>query len=211
MAGSIVWLIDENPRQLKTYFNALKSVFPKSIVIKAMPPLQTKEEYHAILNNPGTACIIVDQKLKETGIATYTGIELAQYLRGINSKMPIFILTNFASEEDEFAGGEWSVDDIIPKDKLSDLSKSIAITEVARILRRIDVYEDILGQREQRFNKLLRKSLMGDFDDEERKELAELGAERAAPILADELRQLQKLEEIVTEHKKLTGPFLFFI
>jgi hypothetical protein len=203
MEKPIIWLIDENVDQLKTYSNTLRMALPPGLQINAIPPYPKKEDYETILADPQTACIIIDQKLKETGVATYFGIELARYLRSINTKIPIFILTNFAEEKDEFRGSEWSVENIISKSRWNDLESPEAVIEFARIARRIDVYGDMLEQRERRFNDLLRKSLTGDFGKEEHKELVELGAERAAPILADELNQLTELEEIVAQHKRL--------
>ena len=143
MDKRIIWLIDEDEQQLKTYCNELKMNMPQAVQIETIfPPYRRKADYvSTILENPDTACVIIDQRLKETGIATYTGIELAQYLRGINKKIPIYILTNFADEEDEFAGGKWSVEYIIPKEGLSD--EEGARTAKARILRHID---DAVGE-----------------------------------------------------------------
>ena len=116
-------------------------------------------------------------------------------------KIPIYILTNFADEEDEFAGGKWSVEYIIPKEGLSD--EEGARTAKARILRHIDVYEDILDERAKRFNELLRKSLNDDLDEAELQELEELQVERAASTLAHELEEVQTLAQIVKTNEKL--------
>ncbi len=74
-----------------------------------------------------------------TGIATYTGIELARDLRRINSKIPIYILTNYA---DEFVDGEWSVEDIAKGSFRDDKQNEITSS---RIIRRIDVYKIFWG------------------------------------------------------------------
>jgi hypothetical protein len=202
MENHIIWLIDENKRQSRTYVNQLRMMLPLSITIEAIfPPYRQKVDYLPILEKPETACFMIDQRLKDTGIATYTGIELAQYLRGINSKIPIYILTNHADEYDEFMGGEWSVEEIIAKRSLSD-DKQSEITK-ARIIRRIDVYEDILGQRSRRFRDLLRKSLNDELEDGELQELEELQFERTAPTLASELAELRQLEQLTTINQAL--------
>lgn len=195
MNKRILWLIDENKRQSRTSVNQLRMILPNSITVEPIfPPYRQKAEYLPVLDDPDTVCFVIDQKLKDTGIATYTGIELAQYLRSINHKIPIYILTNYAEAQDEFLGGEWSVEEIISKgiwsdDKLSEITK-------ARIIRRIDVYEDILGKREKRFSQLLRKSLNDELNEAELQELEQLQFERTAPTLASEVAELSQLEKL---------------
>lgn len=206
MDKRIIWLIDENQNELKTYSQVLRKLMPESVEIKAILPYSNKQDYVSpILTNPNTASIIIDQKLKDTGVADYVGIELAKFFRSINPKLPIYILTNFASEKEEFAGDEWSVEDIIDK---SDFSNDEELTTLkAKILRRINVYDDILEERERRFNDLLRKSLKEELTPQEHKEFAELEFHRSSATLAGELQQLQQLEKIVEKHKKLMEKF----
>ena len=202
MNKHIIWLIDDDEEELTAYGDELKLDMSQEIQIKAILPYPRKIDYvSTLLEDPDTACIIIDQKLKEKGDATYTGIELAQYLRRIKKKIPIYILTNFPHDQDEFAGGEWSVDDIISKGSLSD--EEGAQTAKARILRHIDVYEDILDERAKRFNELLKKSLDDSLNEAELDELAELQAERIAPTLAKDVEELQKLERIAKTNEKL--------
>ena len=197
MSKHIIWLIDDMERHSTTYSNGLKLDMPQGFQIETIcPPYRRIENYSALLENPDTACIIIDQRLAETGYATYTGIELAQYLRSINQKVPIYILTRYVDEED-FTGGEWSVEHIIPKDSFN------ARTVIARILRHTNVYEDILDGRAKRFNELLKKTLDDSLDEAELEELAELQFERFAPTLAKEVEELQKLKQIARTNEKL--------
>ena len=189
----IIWLIDDIQRASTTYSNGLKTEIPQGFQIETIcPPYRRIEDYSALLENPDTACIIIDQRL----YATYTGIELAQYLRSINQKVPIYILTSYVDEED-FTGGEWSVEHIIPKDNFN------ARTVTARILRHTNVYEDILEGRAKRFKELLKKSLYDSLNDAELEELAELQFGRFGPTLAEEVEDLQKLERIAKTNEKL--------
>ena len=202
MNKHIIWLIDDDEEELTTYGNELKLDMSQEIQIKAILPYPRKIDYvSTLLEDPDTACIIIDQKLKEKGPATYTGIELAQYLRRIKKKIPIYILTNFPHDQDEFAGGEWSVEDIISKGSFSD--EEGAQTAKARIMRHMKVYEDILDERAKRFNELLKKSLDDSLNEAELDELAELQAERIAPTLAKDVEELQKLERIAKTNEKL--------
>ena len=202
MNKHIIWLIDDDEEELTAYGDELKLDMSQEIQIKAILPYPRKIDYvSTLLEDPDTACIIIDQKLKEKGDATYTGIELAQYLRRIKKKIPIYILTNFPHDQDEFAGGEWSVDDIISKGSLSD--EEGAQTAKARIMRHMKVYGDILDERAKRFNELLKKSLDDSLNEAELDELAELQAERIAPTLAKDVEELQKLERIAKTNEKL--------
>ncbi|HYT41863.1 MAG TPA: hypothetical protein VEP90_05925 [Methylomirabilota bacterium] len=203
----IIWLIDENRYELRTHRSILKRMMPESIEVRTIIAYKNLDDYLPLLNDPQTACIITDQKLKVTGIATYTGIELAEYLRAINTKIPIYILTNFADDSDEFIGGEWSVEDILRKDELSDVSKQKTLT--ARILRRIGVYEDILGEREEKFHTLLKKSMEGELENSELQELDELRLQKISPNLARELEQVIQMEQIVRAHEELMSRFQY--
>ena len=201
MNTQIIWLIDDDEEELTTYSNDLKLDMPQGIQIKAIRPYPRKIDYvSTLLENPNTACIIIDQKLKETRIVTYTGIELAQYLRRINKKIPIYILTNFPDDKD-FAGHEWNIEYIISKGNFRD--EEGAQTAKARILRHIDVYEDILDERAKRFNELLKKCLDDSLDEAELEELAELQFEQTAPTLAKEVEELEKLRQIAKTNEQL--------
>ena len=201
MNAQIIWLIDDDEEELTTYSNDFKLDMPQGIQIKAIPPYPRKIDYvSTLLENPDTACIIIDQKLKETRIATYTGIELAQYLRRINKKIPIYILTNFPDDKD-FAGHEWNIEDIISKESFHD--EEGAHTAKERIKRHMKVYGDILDERAKRFNELLKKSLDDSLNEAELDELAELQAERTAPTLAKDVEELQKLERIAKTNEEL--------
>ena len=203
MNKHIIWLIDDKRDELSMCYDALEPEIPQGVQIETIcPPYRRKVDYAStLLENPDTACIIIDQKLKDTGIATYTGIELAQYLRGINKKIPIYILTNFADEKAEFVGGEWSIEYIISKGSLRDEEEGQTV--IARILRHIDVYKDILDKRSKRFSELLKKTLDDSLDEAELEELAELQFGRFAPTLAREAEKLQELEQIAKDNKKL--------
>ncbi len=206
MDKCIIWLIDENENELKTYHRDLKKLMSDSVQIEAITPFPHKEDYiSAVLENKSTATIIIDQKLKDTGIADYLGIELAKFLRKINNKLPIYILTNYAKNDEEFVGSKWSVEDIIDKSLFKN-DEDLAILK-ARILRRINVYNDVLEERERRFNDLLRKSLEDELTADEVKEFSDLDFHRTSTTLANEIPQLQELEKIIEEHRKLMEKF----
>ncbi len=197
----IVWLIDDNEDELTNYAALLQSELPKSIVVQGTSARPKIGDYADLVKDEATSAVIVDQRLKTAGIANYTGIELAQYLRVLNQKVPIYILTNFADEVDEFTEGEWSVEYIISKsDVVRDDKRRVF---AARLTRHIDIYAAILQGRAERFDLLLRKGLEEDLSKAELDELEQLKFERSTPALANELAQLTALREVIQEHEEL--------
>jgi hypothetical protein len=201
MGQKIIWLVDENELEIRTSYRALFKMLPKSVKIEVVfPPFSSMTEYNALLLNPDTVSIIIDQRLKDTGIANYTGIELANYIRSINTKLPIYILTNFSGDFEKFTGRGWSVEDILDKGDFSgadELRKEIT----ARIIRRIDVFDDILADREHRFHELLTKSLSQELSDEDFVELRKLQEARVSAVLADEIGRVDELARALEKYK----------
>jgi len=198
-----IWLIDENKLEIRASQKMLSRILSGSVDIVAIfPPFSTLQEYHALLKDPDTASIIIDQRLKDTGIANYTGIELANYLRSIDTKIPLYILTNFAEDFEKNSGRGWSVEDIIDKGRLS-VDDDTKMETAARILRRINVFDDILDDREKRFHDLLVKSLSQSLNVDELNELERLQENRASSILADEINQLGEIEQALQKQKDI--------
>ena len=202
MCNKIIWLVDENQDQLRAYQHELGVCLQDHTQVQGILPYPTMQDYiEPVLNNDGTVAIILDQKLKDTGVANYTGIELAEFLRGIKPKLPIYILTNYSKDEEEFTGRELNVEYILDKADFKDDSKSKMMS--ARILRHINIYTDILTERGYRFDELLKKSLKHDLSEDEYNELEQLNYLRLSSILAGELDQVRQLEKVVSENKKL--------
>lgn len=201
-----IWLIDENQQQIETFANVLRSQFPKEISVETLcPPLGQLNDYLSLLNTSDLACFIIDQRLKDTGVASYFGIELALFMRSIDTKLPIYILTNFAEDSDAFSEGAWSVEDIIDKSDLAKVGSDKSKAVIARILRRITGYTDYLAEREKRFHELLRKTLNGQMSPEDEAELNEIQFDRTSSILAEELPKLQELNKVLEEYKNITS------
>jgi FixJ family two-component response regulator len=201
----VIWLIDDNKYELRTHYNIFKRMLPTSLQIKTIEAYQHLDDYLSVLADENTACIVTDQKLKVTGIANYTGIELAEFLRGINAKVPIYILTNFPDDRDEFENGEWTVEDIISKSDLTQESERKILA--ARILRRINIYNDIKDERQEKMYNLLKKSMNGELDEEELSEIDNLKLEKTSASLAQELTQIRQMEQIARAHEELIKQF----
>jgi hypothetical protein len=192
-----IWVIDDNDAQLKTSVSLLQKVFPEFQMVPLLP-LPTLGDYApTLLSDPETACVFIDQKLKEKGTAQYYGTELASHLRAIDTKLPLYILTNYVDEKELFEEGEKDVEDIIDKGKISDKDSDYIQNLKARLIRRIDNYNDILTNRERRFRELLLKSLVENLSVDETAELKELQGIRGAGVAAIESALLERIAKTV--------------
>jgi hypothetical protein len=204
MPRNIVYLVDEQPRELAANRRTLEILLEDSgVVIKELPPRKRLSGYNKLLADPDTAAFILDQRLMTTGeIVDYNGIRLASHLRGINPKLPIYILTNYCSTDTDLRGSnEEIVEDILPKGDL--LNHNARLRFKARFLRRLVVFRDVLSQREARFHALLTKSLKRKLPAAEQRELDELQEARLAPLQAAELADIAALGKSIEALKKL--------
>jgi hypothetical protein len=200
MNDKVIWLIDESKIELRAFQRELARRLGDNVKVEALDPYSKMQDYiKKVLSDERTVAIIIDQKLKDTGKVHYTGTELAEYLRGINSKLPIYILTNYPG--DLCSDEELNVEYILGKEDFKNAA--IANTIAARILRHINTYTDILSERGQRFKELLEKSMNHKLNKDEYNELEQLKYIRLSSTLAGELEQAQKLEQTISANQKL--------
>ena len=140
--------------------------------------------------------------MKGSGLVNYSGTDLASHLRTINSKLPIYILTGYADQREEFSGVEHRVEYIIDKKEIADSASEPAQTIKARMLRRMETFNDLLDIREQRFHDLLVKSLHQKLTSEEEKEIGLLETERIIPQQAKEIGDIKALETAIDQLRK---------
>ena len=97
-----VILIDDDEAELRANSAALEELFgdAEEVVVVPSKPFPDMREYSRLLARSDTAAFVIDQRLKTGGEVGYTGLELSEYLRGINSKLPIYILTNYPGDDD---------------------------------------------------------------------------------------------------------------
>jgi hypothetical protein len=203
MSKQIVYLVDEQPTELSANRRALETILGDAgLTIKELLPTTRLADYNRLVASPTTVAFIIDQKLRVSGDANYSGIEMASHLRSINPKLPIYILTNYPDDHELGGGNDRTVEDIIPKKDLTYPNHDKALRFKARFLRHIAVFRDVLSQREQRFHSLLTKSLRQNLSAVEQRELNELQEVRLAPIQAAELEDIASLGKSIEELKK---------
>jgi hypothetical protein len=196
----ILYLVDDKEASRHANGPALQR-FLGSPDIKIVPiePFPDFAQYDTLLSDPALGGFFIDQKMRGGGVVNYNGIDLAGYLRSLHLKLPIYILTGFPNED--FSGTLYRVEDVVDKEAIEDRESEDAQVLRARILRRLNVFTDILDAREQRFHDLLLKSMKENLTAAEEKEIGLLETERLAPQHAAEWHDTKALERAITELK----------
>jgi CheY-like chemotaxis protein len=199
-----IYYIDEAEVDLRTNTDLLNDLFSGTeITIQAQLPFPNPADYNPLIANATTAAFILDQRMKGSGLVNYNGTDLAAHLRTLNPKLPIYILTGYATEQDEFRGAAYRVEYIIDKKEIQDTTAESAQIVKARMLRRVAGYNDVMDEREQRFHDLLVKSLHERLTEDEQREMNKIEGETTAPILAAERDKERKLGDEVDKLRKL--------
>lgn len=195
-------LVDENEQQRHAYTLVLTELFEGTgVVVKPLAPLREPADYNPLFAEGQVSALILDQKMEDGGVG-YTGTDLSSYLRGIVPKLPIFILSNFTEEKELFEQGESDVEYIVDKRHLNDPTTREAQIFKARVLRRLNVFSDVLTERAQRHHDLLVKSLTDRLSADEEKELGLLDTERAVPQQATEVVDIKALDQAIADIRK---------
>lgn len=197
-------LVDENPVQRETYAAALRALLENTgITVEAIEPLEMKQDYLALLSTKRIAALVLDQKLEDGGYS-YTGSELAAFLRAVESKLPILILTNYADDYPELEQAQRDVEHIASKEDIKDPDSAKAQVLKARLVRHMNVFADVRDARQRRHHELLVKSLKSDLATEEQEEFDKLSESRLVRLQAEEQKEDRSLSEVLAELRALS-------
>jgi len=204
MKRHIIYFVDEDAAARRANVRDLTTLLDNpEIKVIQQEPLKTFADYNPLMADPKTAAFILDQRMKGGGLVAYNGTDLAGYLRGIDGKMPIYILTGHADQPQDFVGFQHLVEYIIDKEHIENANSEEAKIVKARLLRHLDVFNDVRNAQEQRFHDLLVKSLHGPLTREEQNEMDQIEGETTAPIQATERKKEQELGETVDQLRRL--------
>jgi DNA-binding NarL/FixJ family response regulator len=196
MKRNIIYFIDEDPAARRANRLALTELFANpELKVRAIEPRKNFADYNELVAQPTTASFILDQRMKGSGFVNYNGIDLARHLRRLDGKMPIYILTGYENERQDFDGAEYLVEYIIGKHWIDDPNSKSAQTVKARILRHLNVFNDVREEQEERFNDLILKSLNGELTPDEQLEMDKIEGVTTAPIIATERSKERELAE----------------
>lgn len=203
--------IDEEDYARDIYGHILQSCIGDEVEVNAIPPDSNLDDMvNKIENCVGLVSMVIDQKLTAKGTADYVGTDLVSKLRLVEPLIPIYILTNYADDVNQYLP---SIDYVLSKDDLSDQVKLTAIG--ARIQRHINIFNQIKNDREQRFEELLRKRFEEPLNEKENLEYITLKYQRERKVLSstfidsDDLtkkikaaeKKLESIEQMLREKK----------
>lgn len=204
MNRNVIYFVDEDPAARRANVRELTMLLDNpEINVVGKEPFYSFADYDVLMANPETAAFVLDQRMKGSGHVSYNGTDLAKYLRGIDGKMPIYILTGHPNEIDDFLGFYHLVEYVIGKDEIEDVKSERAKIVKARILRHLGVFNDVRDAQEKRFHDLLVKSIKHPLTPEEQEEMDLIEGETTAPILAAERAEERNLAVQIEQLRSL--------
>ncbi|MBW3844929.1 hypothetical protein [Aeromonas hydrophila] len=166
--------IDDDSDIRETYKLSMSIIFSDEFEILCLDVEPSLDNMIQVLNEiPDKVTYFIDEKLKHSGIASYTGVELVEKIRMFDSKIPIYILTSYSDEIDKYLG---DIEFVIDKNDW-DLDKDEG-NLTKRFIRHINTYKDIKSQQAQRFEFLLEKSIFSTLSEKELEEFKALDLSR---------------------------------
>ena len=203
----VIALVDDNAEEIDLYRRLLEdSGLPR---VEAFSPQDFHQisGYNFLASLGEFGAVILDERLDELSGVSYSGLEVAQFLRALRPELPIYIMTNWPDDlaQSEEAG---DVEDVISKSDFSQHPSKYS----ARILRATSRYEESLNEKAREFGALIDKKLNGLLDITSSERLSELQAEfeRASaiedtsqslprPEVDGESREVRLLNEVLSK------------
>nr|DAO28067.1 MAG TPA: biodegradative arginine decarboxylase [Caudoviricetes sp.] len=196
--------IDDDIDVRETYQLAMSIMFSDDFKILCLDVEPSLESMIQVLNDiPDKVTYFIDEKLKHSGVASYTGVELVERIRMFDSKIPIYILTSFSDEIEKYLG---NIEFVIDKNdwELSDDENNLT----KRFLRHINTYKDIKSQQAKRFDFLLEKSIFSTLSDNELEEFKALDLSRVKNTTSEGIISEASLDELNIASNELDAIYL---
>ncbi|HIF9433909.1 TPA: hypothetical protein ACX6R6_002035 [Photobacterium damselae] len=189
--STIVFIDDDNDIR-DTYKLSMELMFGDEFEIVCLDVETTLKDMMTVLDGiSGKVSYFVDENLKHSGKATYTGIELIEEIRKIDTKIPIYILTSTADEIEQYLG---DIEFVIDKNDWESDDEEDNLKQ--RFLRHIHTYKDIKSEQAKRFDELFEKSLFSTLTAKEVEEFSVLNLGRSKKLVDERLISEESLAEL---------------
>lgn len=142
----------------------------------------------------------IDENLSHEGRAQYSGINLIEEIRKIDTKIPIYILTSTADQIEQYLG---DIEFVIDKNDWESEEEENNLKQ--RFLRHIHTYKDIKSKQAKRFDELFEKSLFSTLTAEEIKEFDTLNLGRSKKLIDERLISEDTLAELKAASDELNA------
>lgn len=197
-------LIDDDSDIRATYEISMNLMFEEQFEIVCLDAASSLEEMMQILDSlPDKVTYFIDQKLKHSGVASYTGTELIEHIRVVDSKVPIYILTSFADEIEQYLG---DIEFVIDKNYWDSDEEEENLKK--RFLRHINTYKDIKSEQAKKFDELLEKSLFSTLSVDEIQEFNALNLDRSKTVVGERLISDESIAELKVASDELDAMYV---
>lgn len=191
--------IDDDINMRATFELSIRMMFSEEYEVICLDVEPTLEGMTHILNNiPDKITFFIDEKLKHSGVASYTGVELVERIRLFDSKIPIYILTSYSDEIEKYLG---DIEFVIDKNDWDFEEEGENLTK--RFLRHINTYKDIKSKQAERYEFLLEKSIFSTLSEEEIEEFNNLDLSRVKNINSEGIISAESLDKLNTASDEL--------
>lgn len=201
MIAPVIAYIDEDRKEQNMYTRWLECTHELQIARIDPRSFKTLSDYDRLLQDHELKAFVIDNKIAEYAGTPYEGVNIADFIRSLDCRIPIFILTNFSDPEDpEYEG---AVEYIIPKGHLNN--KVNSTIHIKRILRAIGRYTDALSEREKIFSRLINKKVTEGLTEEEEVELENVRVDMDSRFALREANALQEMESVTRQRDVQIG------
>lgn len=178
-----IGIIDDEAERRDALLEDFEDIEDKSIAnlepddwdVIAIPPFRELSDYPTWISENEITAIVLDEKLKN--LVGYDGHDLIDYIKPRISWLPIFVLTNYASDESLNQRFEKATD-IIEKTEWIKNSQKFA----GRVLNAGRDHSDFYVKKHKRLDELSEKAALNEADDGDLRELAALRDEIQLPF-----------------------------
>ncbi|MDV7105379.1 hypothetical protein R3X26_13290 [Vibrio sp. TH_r3] len=184
--------IDDDEEIRDTYELSMGLMFNGEFEIVCLDVQSSLKGMMTVLDGyPDKVSYFVDENLKYSGVATYSGIELIAEIRKVDTKIPIYILSSAADDIDKFIG---NIEFVIDKNDWEDEDREEDLKQ--RFYRHINTYKDIKSKQAKRFDELFEKSIFSTLSNEELDEFNALNLGRSKKLVNEKLISKESLLEL---------------
>lgn len=191
--------IDDDSDIRATYELSMKIMFGDEFEVVCLDAEPSLEGMMKTLDGiPDKVTYFIDERLKHSGRSAYAGLELVECIRLFDSKIPIYMLTSFSDEIEQYLG---DVEFVIDKNDWESDEEEENLKK--RVFRHINTYKDIRSTQEARFDELLEKSIFSTLTEKEVEEFDALNIIRSKKILTERLISDESLNELKSASNEL--------
>lgn len=184
--------VDDDINIRDTFKDSIEFMFDNEFEAICLDVEPSLKEMMQVLNSyDSKVSYFIDEKLSHEGRAQYSGIDLIEEIRKIDTKIPIYILTSTADEIEQYLG---NIEFVIDKNDWESEDEEDNLKQ--RFLRHIHTYKDIKSEQAKRFDELFEKSLFSTLSNDELEEFDSLNIGRSKVLLDERLISEESLDKL---------------